>query len=64
MIVIEHFINSIDGKTLKKTYSDRNKKIKKIGTDEIYDEAIDLLDSPFVYEETEEDIVVEETPIE
>lgn len=45
-----------DGVNLYRTYSDRNKKIKKIGSDEIYDEAIDVETAAYAYEETKEDI--------
>lgn len=41
------------------TFSDQNKKIRKIGTDEIYCEAFDVLE--FEYEET--DIEIEENII-
>ena len=53
MIVIERFIN-FDGRELKKTFSNEGFKIRKIGTDETYNEAIDVLDNPFQYEETKE----------
>lgn len=36
------------------TFSDQNKMIRKVGTDEIYCDAIDVLD--FEYEETDLDI--------
>lgn len=36
------------------TYSDVGKKIQKVGTDEIYDTAIDLLTSNYSYIETDE----------
>ena len=39
---------------LIRTYSDLGKKIQKIGTDEIYDEAIDLATSGYTYVETDE----------
>ena len=39
---------------LIRTYSDLGKKIQKVGTDEIYDEAIDLATSGYTYEETDE----------
>ena len=39
---------------LIRTYSDLGKKIQKVGTDEIYDEAIDLSTSGYTYEETDE----------
>ena len=38
------------------TFSDNNKMIRKVGTDKIYCDAMDVLD--FEYEETEEDIEV------
>lgn len=38
----------------KRTYSSEDYLIRKIGTDEIYSEAIDVLDSIYKYEETEE----------
>ena len=41
------------------TFSDQNKKIRKVGTDEIYCDAMDILD--FEYEETNEDIVLIDT---
>lgn len=37
------------------TYSDVGKKIQKIGTDEIYDTAIDLPNAGYTYEETDAD---------
>lgn len=40
----------------KRTYSDEDYLIRKIGTDEIYSEAVDVLDSSYEYEETEEKI--------
>lgn len=39
---------------LIRTYSDSGKKIQKIGTDEIYDEAVDLATSGYIYVETDE----------
>lgn len=39
---------------LIRTYSDSGKKIQKIGTDEIYDEAVDLATSGYIYIETNE----------
>lgn len=37
---------------LIKRFSDKGLKIRKVGTDEHFDEAIDVVDAPFVYEET------------
>lgn len=50
MIKIEKVI--INDKEYTRTYSSDGFKIKKVGTDEVYDEAIDVLD--FKYEETDE----------
>lgn len=44
-----------DGVKLFRTYSDDNKKIRKVGTDEVYDVAVDLTE--IQYEETDEEIV-------
>ena len=43
----------------KRTYSDEDYLIRKIGTDEIYSEAVDVLNSSYEYEETEEKITSE-----
>lgn len=40
---------------LIRTYSDSGKKIQKVGTDEIYDTAIDLPNAGYTYEETDAD---------
>ena len=37
------------------TYSDLGKKIQKIGTDEIYDTAIDMPNAGYTYAETDAD---------
>ena len=37
------------------TYSDVGKKIQKVGTDEIYDAAIDLPNAGYTYAETDAD---------
>ena len=56
MIVKEYYGIRKDKVKLYKTYSDNNKIIHKIGTDEEYDIAIDVENSAFVYEETDKDI--------
>lgn len=56
MIKREYHSTRKDGVRLYKTYSDQNLYIKKIGTNEVYDEAIDVETAPFVYEETNEKI--------
>lgn len=60
MIVREYYKTRKDGVSLYRTYSDEQFMIHKIGTDEIYDEAIDVENAPYEYEETTEKIEVEE----
>lgn len=55
-MIIQEIIE--DYTTLVKTYSDKGLKIRKIGTDEIYDEAIDPKKFNRQYEET--DIPIDE----
>ena len=40
---------------LIRTYSDLGKKIQKVGTDEVYDTAIDLPNAGYTYAETDAD---------
>lgn len=54
--MIKSEIISINGKYFRKTYSDNNKEIQKVGTDEIYSEAIDILSADYEYVETDKDI--------
>ena len=48
-----------DGVKLYKCYSDRGVYLHKVGTDEIYAEAVDIETAPYIYEETEEKIEAE-----
>ena len=57
MIIKEFYATRKDGVNLNKTYSDQNLMIRKVGTEEIYSEAIDVENAPFTYKETD-------TPIE
>ena len=57
MIIKENI--TIDGREFTRTYSDTY-KIRKIGTDEIYTDAMDVLD--YQYEET--DIPIEAAPVD
>lgn len=61
MIVKEYYITREDGVKLNRTFSAAGLKIRKVGTDEVYDEAIDVEGAPYVYEET--DIPVDEPEI-
>ena len=58
MIIKKFYITRNDGVDLYRTYSDKGLQIRKVGTDEIYDEAVDVADAPYTYEET--DIPAEE----
>ena len=53
MIVREDYLRE-DGVMLTRTYSNENKYIKKVGTEEIYSEAIDIQGAPYEYVETDE----------
>ena len=53
-----------DGVNLFRTYSDENKYIKKVGTDEEYSEAIDIEGAPYTYIETDKEIEQYEEIIE
>lgn len=53
MIVRGFYTTREDGVTLYVTKSDKGVLIRKIGTDEVYDAAIDVAFSSFVYEETD-----------
>lgn len=56
MIVKNFFKTRKDGVNLYRTYSDENYKIRQIETDLVYDEAIDIENAVYTYEETEEKI--------
>lgn len=57
MIIKEFYIRRKDGVNLYRTYSDVNVQIRKIGTEEIYDEAIDIEGASYQYEETDHPIL-------
>ena len=54
MIIREFYMTRTDGVNLYKTYSDNGVYIIKQGTDEKYDIAIDVENTNYTYEETEE----------
>lgn len=58
MVVKEFYRTREDGVNLYRNYSDENFKIIQIQTGNIYDEAIDVEDSIYTYEET--DIPIED----
>lgn len=53
-IIKEFYRTRNDGVNLYRTYSDSNYMIQKVGTDEVYEEAIDVETSNYEYEETDE----------
>lgn len=58
MIKKEFYKTRSDGVNLYKTYSDKGYLIKQVETGELYQEAIDIENVPYTYEET--DIPIEE----
>ena len=62
MLIKEFYSKRKDGVNLYITYSDEKFKIRQIETDVLYDEAIDVEDSNYTYEET--NIPIEEENIE
>ena len=60
MIVKEFFRERKDGVKLFRTYSSEGYMIRKVGTEEVYSEAIDVENANFTYEETNELIPIEE----
>jgi hypothetical protein len=61
-IKTEFYRTREDGVNLYRTYSDAGKMIRKVDTDEIYGEAIDVENRGFTYEETDEPIEPSEEP--
>ena len=64
MIQKEFYRQREDGVNLFRTYSDENKYIRKVGTNEEYSEAIDIEGAPYEYEETDKEIEEYEEIIE
>lgn len=60
MIITEFYRTRKDGVNLVKTYSDQNLMIQKVGTDDVYAEAIDVENSGFEYIETETHVKAEQ----
>jgi hypothetical protein len=64
MIVREFYTQRMDGVNLFRTYSNNNKYIRKVGTNEEYIEAIDIEGAPYEYVETDREIEQYEEIIE
>ena len=60
MVIKEFYATRLDGVNLFVTKSTDGFKIRKVGTDEIYDEAIDVETASYQYEETDIPIEVVE----
>ena len=56
MIIKDFYKTRGDGVELYRTYSDAGYIIRKIGTEEEYEEAIDVATTDYKYEETEQKI--------
>lgn len=57
----EFYTKRSDGVNLYRTFSDEGLQIQKVGTDEVYDEAIDVEAASFKYAETDIRIEAPET---
>lgn len=60
MVKKEFYITRSDGVNLFRSFSDAGMMLRKAGTDEVYDEAIDVEGVPYTYEETDYPIEKEE----
>ena len=58
MVIREFHETRFDGVNLYRTFSDKGLCIQKVGTEEVYDEAIDIENAPYKYKET--DVPIEE----
>ena len=53
MVKREYFMTREDGVNLYRSYSDSGKYIQKVGTEEIYEEAVDIEGANYEYIETD-----------
>ena len=60
MIIREFYRTREDGVNLYLTYSDQGLRIRQIETGHIYDEAIDIENANFTYEETDQLVPIRE----
>ncbi len=56
MVITEYYKTREDGVVLNRTYSTEGLRIRKVGTDEVYDEAIDPSGANREYIETDEPV--------
>lgn len=64
MLIKQYFMTRKDGVKLYRNYSDQNKMILQVETGIKYDEAIDVENAPYTYQETDEDIPSEDPSLE
>ena len=57
MLIRELYDTREDGVKLYRTYSDENYFIRKIGTNQFYEDALDIENTPFEYAETNKKIL-------
>ncbi len=57
MLIKEFYKTREDGVKLYHTYSDENKFIRKKGTNDFLEDAVDVEDAPYEYDETNEKIL-------
>lgn len=53
MIQKEHYLTRKDGVNIVRTFSDAGVKIRKTGSDYVDNQAFDVEDAPYEYEETD-----------
>ena len=58
MILSEVIVNELDGRQLRRTTSIDGHMLHKVGTDEYYSEAYDILGANYDYEEVDENLNV------
>ena len=58
MILSEVIVNELDGRQLRRTISLDGHLLHKVGTDEYYSEAYDILGANYDYEEVDEELNV------
>jgi hypothetical protein len=58
MVIKEYYETRTDGVDLYISYSDEGFYIRKVGTNEVYEDAVDVENAPYTYEETDEKIEV------
>lgn len=54
MVIKEFYRTRQDGVNLYRSYSDKGFMVRKAGTDELYEEAIDIENTAYEYEEVKE----------